>query len=457
MTAKNIKVILACCVLILLNFSPACLAQELFDQGDRILLLAPHPDDEVIGTAGIIQRALKAGAKVKVACFTNGENNELAFIVYEKRITFRKKEFLYMGGVRAKETEKAAKYLGLKAEDVIFLGYPDFGTMEILTKYWGDTRPFKSLFARVNKVSYPEAFSPGAPFVGESILADLNKVILDYKPTKIFVSHPSDTNRDHQSLYVFTKITLLDLEGKFPQPQVYPYIIHVVGWPKPRGHHLELELDPPLKLSGLAWFKFFLTEEEEKAKQKAVDFFTSQIEYNPPYLYSFARKNELFADYPPIRLSRQAQGEVAWTALEADLDFLDEDTPLDQQANHKDALLSNLSYAWQDDNLLLKLDLKRKFARGRGVSLTLLGYNKDKPFAQMPKIQIALGILGKRIKDKRQVITIKNFKMYYDSGSLIFKIPLASLGNPRQIFAKVRTNAANFPVYAWSWRMIELE
>ena len=50
---------------------------------DRILILAPHPDDEAVGCAGIIQEAVAAGADMHVLCLTNGDNNEFAFIVYE--------------------------------------------------------------------------------------------------------------------------------------------------------------------------------------------------------------------------------------------------------------------------------------------------------------------------------------------------------------------------------------
>ena len=83
---------------------PAILALEPFKKNERVLILAPHPDDEVIGCAGVIQQALKAGARVKVVYLTNGDHNELAFIVYEKRITVRQGEFVHMGKVRQEES-----------------------------------------------------------------------------------------------------------------------------------------------------------------------------------------------------------------------------------------------------------------------------------------------------------------------------------------------------------------
>src|SRR5499433_1490944 len=40
---------------------------------ESIVVFAPHPDDEVIGCAGIIQQALARGARVKVIAITSGD------------------------------------------------------------------------------------------------------------------------------------------------------------------------------------------------------------------------------------------------------------------------------------------------------------------------------------------------------------------------------------------------
>jgi LmbE family N-acetylglucosaminyl deacetylase len=91
-----------------------------FDKNERILILAPHPDDESIACAGIIQKALEAGAQVRVVYLTNGDHNELAFIVYEKRITLRQGEFVHLGKLRQQESIKAMKFLGLSEKDLCF-------------------------------------------------------------------------------------------------------------------------------------------------------------------------------------------------------------------------------------------------------------------------------------------------------------------------------------------------
>src|SRR5437870_2680768 len=87
---------------------------------DRVLVLAPHPDDEAIGTGGIIGRALSLPVPVKVVYLTNGDHNEIAFIVYKKGLMLRQKSFLQMGEVRRQEAVRAMTALGLNKNDLVF-------------------------------------------------------------------------------------------------------------------------------------------------------------------------------------------------------------------------------------------------------------------------------------------------------------------------------------------------
>ncbi len=422
-----------------------------FTREDRVLVLAPHPDDETIGACGVIQRALAAGSKVKVVLFTNGDNNEFAFIVYEKRVVFKKAEFLRLGEVRRKESLLAMASLGLSHDNVVLLGYPDFGTMEILTKYWKTPKPYKSLLTRVNKVAYPEAMSPGAPYVGESVLKDLEKVLSDFRPTKIFVSHPLDTNRDHRSLYLFLQVALWNLEGKLTRLAVHPYLVHIAGWPKPRGHHPELALQPPEKLKncGVFWQKLELTGEEAKKKYDTVSFYKSQIEYNPPYLFSFARKNELFGDFPVIKLQDSKTDAMGWFEVGVPEENQEEEEPK--------ASLSTLAYALKEEALFIKLTLKRRIAKDLGISIFLLGYSNSKDFSEMPKINLHIGIGGFRVKDKKQPLFIRGVKLKYQKNAMIIRVPLAVLGDPRYILASAKAVSPVLPFDDTAWRIIEVQ
>jgi len=425
---------------------------SVFTKNDNILILAPHPDDEAVATAGVIQKALKAGAKLKVVLYTNGDNNEPAFIIYEKRLTFRKGEFIHMGEIRREETISAIKYLGVNKNDIIFLGYPDFGTMEIFTKYWDTTKPFKSFFTRSTKVPYPGCLSLGAPYVGESILKDLKTILAGFKPTRIFVSHPVDTSQDHRSLYLFLRIALWDLEGAIKQPQVLPYIIHVAGWPKPKGYYPELGLEEPLAFTEVSWNKLSLTPDEIAAKYKCISFYKSEIEYDPSYLFTFARKNELFGDYPTIELENQGQGEMRWQGV--NIEKTEWITTTDKEIEQR-AMMSGLAYASKNGDFCIRINLKRKIDRNFGISVFLLGYNKNKDFAFMPKIHISIGIMGMHIKDKKQTISIKDAEFDYEGNSIIVKIPFSSLGNPDYILSSARI--ANLPFSNTAWRIIKIK
>jgi LmbE family N-acetylglucosaminyl deacetylase len=418
---------------------------------DRVLILAPHPDDETIGAAGLIQKALKANAKVKVVCFTNGDNNELSFIVYEKRLTFKKGEFLHMGEVRHKETVNAMSFLGLKPDDLIFLGYPDFGTMEILTKYWGDVKPFRSMLTRVSSVPYKDCLSYGASYSGESILNDLKKVLLDFAPTKVFVSHPVDSNRDHRSLYVFLRVALWDLDGKMSETQIIPYLIHDSGWPKPRGYHSELGLFPPRNLmnSEIAWQFLKLNNDETIIKNRAVSFYESQIKYSPKYLYSFVRKNELFGDYPIIVLKPQNEGTDYWFETQR------KNAPLDN-GSEKNSVPA-LAYEQKNNNLLIKMTLKKHIDKDFWSSIFLLGYKRSEDFSDMPKLRLDVTTEGLRLRDKKKLISGDSIKVEYFNSSMILTIPEFVLGNPDYVLSCVRVNSKDLPYYDTAWRIIELE
>ncbi|MBF0485269.1 MAG: PIG-L family deacetylase [Candidatus Omnitrophica bacterium] len=420
---------------------------------DRILVLAPHPDDETIGAGGLIQQAIKAGAKVKVVLLTYGENNEFAFIVYEKRIVFRKKEFLRLGEVRREESLAAMEYLGLDPGDIVSLGFPDFGTMEVLLKYWGSSaKPFKSMLSRVRQVPYATALSLNVPYVGESVLTDLEKVIFDFRPTRVVVSHPADVNRDHRALYLFTRIALWDLEGKIPSPEIDPYIIHVVGWPKPRGYHPELALDvpPDLKESEIGWKKLDLSRVEVQRKKNSIELYQSQIKYAPNYLVTFARKNEDFGDYSPIPLANQLGDQVQWT----DASSVIPQTSLKEPA-HSDQI-SSLEYALQKDKLLVRLTLKREIDKELGVMLYLLPYSKATPFSQMPKVTLNYRLDGLIIHDKLKRLPSKEVEFESKNKTLLFKIPLSFLGNPDRILSSAKTSLYDLALDETAWRVLAL-
>ncbi|MDI6758957.1 MAG: PIG-L family deacetylase [Candidatus Omnitrophota bacterium] len=407
---------------------------------DCILILAPHPDDEAIGCAGIIHEAIAQGAKVKVCYLTNGDHNQLAFIVYKKRIPLRRNEFVYLGEVRRKEAIKAMKLLGVDEKNLIFLGYPDFGTFTIFKNFWQTKKPFKSWLTRISQVPYKENLSFSAPYTGESILSDLKSVILSYKPNKIFVSHPADGNVDHKSFYLFLQIALADLEGEIPKPKVYPYLIHCVGWPMPRHYHPELNLGPPKKFlnNQINWMKFELTPEQIEKKHQAVLCYKSQTASSAFYLLAFCRKDELFSDFAPIELSRHPAPESP------------------------EALISD--YVVTDDSFLIRIKKPKKLKERFITQTYVFGYSYKKPFAQMPKIRIITKYDKFKIFDKKTLMKPEGngVSLEFSPDALVLKLPLKILGEPDFILFSLKPYLGKaeqefLPSEALGFRKIDLK
>ncbi|MDP2831016.1 MAG: PIG-L family deacetylase [Candidatus Omnitrophota bacterium] len=433
---------------------------EPFKKNERVLILAPHPDDEAIACAGVIQKALKAGAQVKVVYLTNGDHNEFAFIVYEKRITMRQGAFIYLGKMRQQESIKAMKFLGLSEKDLVFLGYPDYGTFEIFCKYWQAGKPFRDRLTRISSVPYQDNFSYGAKYCGENILSDLTKQILDYQPDKIFVSHPADVNVDHKALYLFLQVALSDLEARMAKPEIYPYLVHCVGWPKPRHYHPELALYPPEEFNGsrINWQRLDLSAAELDKKYRAILFYKSQTQSSAFYLFSFARKNELFSDYPALELKPQAvsAGKDLFYSDASEM-FKEEEYPLDSKQIEALEDKGCVSYAVEDGYFVVRLDKPKKLSSRFGVMLYIFGYSQSTPFARMPKIRIITKGKNCKVFSSKNRIKDPGARIDFGRNSLIIKIPLELLGQPDYTLTALKAYHGNLPIDGAVFRKVKIK
>jgi len=93
----------------------------------RLLVIAPHPDDETLAAGGLIYSASKQGAKVKVVFITMGDGYHLAASALRDIACPSPDDFLALGNHRRKEGIAALAALGVSDRDVVFLGYPDRG------------------------------------------------------------------------------------------------------------------------------------------------------------------------------------------------------------------------------------------------------------------------------------------------------------------------------------------
>ena len=431
------------------------------NKDERILILAPHPDDETIGCAGVIQEAVSKGAHIKIVYLTNGDHNQIAFIVYEKRLPLRTGEFIHMGEVRRKEAIKAMNLLGVDSKSLIFLGYPDFGTFTIFRQAWKRSKPYKSILTRISKVPYKENFSFDAPYKGENVLSDLENILKDYKPDKIFVSHPADTNVDHKALYLFLQVALHDLRKEIPKPKVYPYLIHCAGWPLPRHYHPELALEPPGKFSNsqIGWSQFQLTPGQINKKHEAVLSYRSQTSSSAFYLLSFVKKNELFGDYPDIELDRMGElKEKMASFLGYSNMFTDSSPQTDTEDSDTFTKTKGLvSYSIQDNNLLIRIDKGSEVNKRFGIQLYLFGYSNRTPFALMPKLRIITKYKKIKVFDGRRMINPEGMNLELNSSQAMLKIPLKILGEPDFILTALKTYTGVLHVDTTSFRKINIK
>ncbi len=84
-----------------------------FLEGPEVLVLSPHPDDDVFGCGGTIIRHLAQGHRVSIAYLTDGGRGIAG------------KNAVQTSAIRQQEAISAAEILGIGKEDLYFMGQPD--------------------------------------------------------------------------------------------------------------------------------------------------------------------------------------------------------------------------------------------------------------------------------------------------------------------------------------------
>src|SRR5580692_12983002 len=78
---------------------------------ERILVIAPHPDDESLCCAGILQRARANGAATAVVWITAGDGFEFDAMLVEHTLWPRQADLRQLGVQRLREASAAATEL----------------------------------------------------------------------------------------------------------------------------------------------------------------------------------------------------------------------------------------------------------------------------------------------------------------------------------------------------------
>lgn len=255
-----------------------------------LLVIAPHPDDETLCCAGVIQRVLRAGGHVSIVWVTSGDGSAMGMLVVEKTLFDAQKMRAY-GATRMREGRAATALLGVPPEGQLFLGYPDGGMLELLGA--NRDRPYASRFTDAAAVPYADAVSPGHPYTGASFEQDLRAVLERVHPSLILAPSPLDGHDDHRAVGLAT-VALTAAAGA---PPVRYWVVHGgEGWPSPRGLLPGVPLTPSPRGAALAPVPFALEPPEEDRKLAALRAYQTQMEVMAPFLLSFVRTTELFSE-----------------------------------------------------------------------------------------------------------------------------------------------------------------
>lgn len=158
---------------------------------DRVLVLAPHPDDESIGCGGLLLAARDAGAARRVIVLTDGDNNPWPQRWMEKRWRIDADARARWGARRRAEAQAALDVLGVPADERAFFGLPDTGLTALLMQ--GE----------------------------ETFVAPLRRQIADFKPTHLALPALADRHPDHSAAHIAARLALGDL-----RPSLLAYRVH---------------------------------------------------------------------------------------------------------------------------------------------------------------------------------------------------------------------------------------
>lgn len=160
------------------------------------MLIAPHPDDETLGCSVILQKAVRAGAAVRVVYITDGDDNPWPQRLIERkwRITAADRE--RWGKLRRTEALAALRVLDVDLAEVKFLALPDQKLTELLVCDC------------------------------DAVLARIAAIIDDWRPTDLLAPSLFDTHPDHSAVAVMMRSVFSDFLDDASGISLWNYLVH---------------------------------------------------------------------------------------------------------------------------------------------------------------------------------------------------------------------------------------
>lgn len=430
---------------------------------DSVLVIAPHNDDEVLGAGGIIQQYLKNDSTVKVVVVTNGDGQ------IRRPPLVPRGNFVKLGYKRQEESLNALDTLGLKEDDIIFLGYPDRGLNKLWSTHWSRDSLYTSTFTKTDHSPYSNSYTTGAPYCGTSLVKDLSQIIANLKPETIFIPHPNDSHSDHWATNAFGLYAQQIISNStHKNPSVLTYLVHRGRWPVPKGKKLTSSLEPPRQLLDLDtdWAKIPLSLGERIVKFRAIAKYRSQTRLMRKYLFSFARANELFGIVPSLKFDSGLTFHNSFDLLS----FLGREQRLEEDAvlSYLDPKQRSIMANIRRYNDIRSVDL---YQSNGHLNIRVNLFNPVHP-ANDPRINIKPVCRLEKARENNFSYFFKwrdsqlflNGKTDYpqsvkwEKGRKFFTLtlPLSSLENPEKILLGVELLRDNTPFARCAFRLVEL-
>lgn len=279
---------------------------------ERLLVVAPHPDDETIGAGGLMQRVLERGGTAEVVLVTAGDGYPDGVRAALGGGQPGASDFVAYGERRIGEAKAALAALAPEGARLTVLGFPDGALAPLRAAHWPSTAPLRSPTTGATDPPYDALVTDhAAPYAGEVLRRELAAAIAAVRPTLIALPDPLDVHTDHASTGLFALDAIADWRsgaGAAPAalPRVLAYLVHWPDWPPgwdangidQDDERAPLTLPEDLPARPGARVLLELDEAEVAGKRAALARHATQQQQMPVYLAAFVRRSEPFTVLP---------------------------------------------------------------------------------------------------------------------------------------------------------------
>lgn len=217
-----------------------------FSAQTRLLVVAPHPDDETVATGILIQQVRAAGGLVRILLLTAGDNNPWPQRWVERRLRIGGEERQRWGRRRHAEILAALEKLDVPQESLQPLGWPDMGLTDCFMQ-------------------------PGGQAVDT-----LAGVIEAYAPSLVVIPSLADRHPDHGAAHVMVRLAV---RASSCQPRLLAYLVHG-------------------RTQGVRYVEISGSSLQQANKQRALHEHRSQMVLNGDRMRRWAARPERYVDVP---------------------------------------------------------------------------------------------------------------------------------------------------------------